>query len=48
MKLLRLFCIFVLVGVNASAKPPNLILIFADDQGYQDMSCFGHPKIKTP
>lgn len=31
-----------------AAQPPNIILIFADDQGYQDMSCFGHPKIKTP
>ncbi len=32
----------------AKAAGPNVVLIFADDQGYQDMGCFGSPKIKTP
>ncbi len=27
---------------------PNFVLIFADDQGYQDIGCFGSPTIKTP
>ncbi|MBT6770731.1 MAG: sulfatase-like hydrolase/transferase, partial [Opitutales bacterium] len=33
---------------RASDSPPNFILIFADDQGYQDIGVFGSPNIKTP
>ncbi len=31
-----------------SRRPPNVIVIFTDDQGYQDLGCFGSPHIRTP
>ncbi|NNE91663.1 MAG: sulfatase-like hydrolase/transferase [Verrucomicrobiales bacterium] len=30
------------------ADPPNIVMIFIDDMGYADPSCFGNPKMKTP
>lgn len=43
-----LFCFFG-VHLNLWASPkPNIIVIFADDMGYGDMSNNGHPTIRTP
>src|SRR5689334_14624324 len=32
----------------AAARKPNVIVIFADDLGYGDLACYGHPQFKTP
>lgn len=39
--------LFFAAGVSRADKP-NFIIIFADDQGYGDLSCFGSKTIKTP
>ena len=31
-----------------AADQPNIIFIFADDWGWGDLSCHGHPYVKTP
>ncbi|QGJ69940.1 N-acetylgalactosamine-6-sulfate sulfatase [Planctomycetales bacterium 10988] len=33
---------------QAEAARPNVVFIYADDWGYGDLSCHGHPGIKTP
>lgn len=33
---------------HASDSPPNFVIIFTDDQGYNDLGCFGSKMIKTP
>ena len=33
---------------SVRTSKPNFIIIFTDDQGYNDLGCFGSPKIKTP
>jgi N-acetylgalactosamine-6-sulfatase len=36
------------VSNAANAKPPNIVFIFADDLGFSDLGCYGHPYAKTP
>lgn len=46
---LYLFLALVLLFARTThADKPNFIIIFTDDQGYGDLSCFGSTKIQTP
>ena len=40
--------IFILTSCNMGEKFPNVIIILADDQGYNDLGCFGSKNLKTP
>ena len=37
-----------LAAVAADPEKPNIVFIFADDWGWGDLSCHGHPWLQTP
>lgn len=47
-----LFACFCFVNPSSdrghAAEKPNILFIFADDWGWGDLSCHGHPYVKTP
>lgn len=42
-----ILCLTPFMGTSFSQQP-NIVIVFNDDQGYQDLGCFGSPDIKTP
>jgi arylsulfatase A-like enzyme len=50
---LKLICWIVLVllatvSARADSRPPNVVIILADDLGYGDVGCYGATKVRTP
>ena len=46
--LLLFLTLGMVLKAGAEERPPNIVFIFADDLGYADIGCYGHPYAQTP
>ena len=46
--ILPLILLISLLLPSAFAEKPNIVFIYADDLGWGDLACHGHPEIETP
>lgn len=51
--LVGLACLIAAIALHttpaaAASDKPNILFLFADDWGWADLSCHGHPYVKTP
>lgn len=46
-RLLGLCAWLVLTGIASAAEHPNFVLVFIDDLGYGDFSCYGNERVET-
>ncbi len=48
LRLILLFVASFITSCVGAAEKPNIVFIFADDWGWGDLGCHGHPYVKTP
>ena len=43
-----MFLLCIISSLACAKEKPNIAIIFADDQGYADVGCFGAEGLETP